>query len=103
MELLHSSDRATVRKSLPLSARDVEDISQMRSSITHRAALARLAGTEVTDQTSEAGFLHAVLEAGIRAVQEQAEEEGYAHMAAESETSERRAVARRRRPSWADE
>jgi len=36
-------------------------------------------------------------------VRRQAEEEGYAQMAEQMETASRQAVARRRRPVWADE
>lgn len=47
-------------------------------------------------------MLHAVLEAGIKAVAQLVEAEGYAQIAAEA-TEDRLAAARRRRPTWADE
>lgn len=96
------SQRGT-RKSLPLSERDLRDLAVLRGSTAHRAALSRLAHSEVTEASSEAAMLHAVLEAGIKAVQELVESEGYAQIAAEDAAEERQAVARRRRPSWADE
>jgi hypothetical protein len=54
---------------------------------------------------AESVFLHAIFAAGLRAVREHAEQASYAADAAayESEDAERRAVARRRRPEWADE
>jgi hypothetical protein len=94
------------RKSLPLTARDLRDLDILRGSPARRGALASLVDIEVGETLSEAQLLHAVLEAGLRAVEERIEEDGYARIAAErSETEQaaRRAVARRRRPSWADE
>jgi hypothetical protein len=95
--------RPATRKSLPLSARDLEDLDKLRGSEAHRAALSHLVDTEVSRDTSEASLLHAVLEAGMRAVQQQVEEEGYAEIAADMNAAARQASARRRRPSWADE
>ena len=95
--------RPAARKSLPLSARDLEDLAKLRGSEAHRAALSHLVGSEVGGDTSEASLLHAVLEAGMRAVQQQVEEQGYAQIAAEMDVTARQASARRRRPSWADE
>lgn len=99
MAMLSSS---TQRKSLPLSDRDLRDLDKLRGSDAHRAALARYTSTTVTETSSEAAILHAIFEAGMRAVREQVEEQGYAQMAAERDYDQR-AVARRRRPSWADE
>ena len=100
MKTLH---RPAARKSLPLSAKDLEDIAKLRGSAAHRSALSHLIDTDVSGDTSEASLLHAVLEAGLRAVQQQVEEEGYAQIAADIDVSARQASARRRRPSWADE
>jgi hypothetical protein len=100
METLH---RAATRKSLPLSARDLEDLAKLRGSQAHRAALSHLVDAEVTGDTSEASLLHAVLEAGMRAVQLQVEDDGYAQIAEEMDAAARQTSARRRRPSWADE
>ena len=91
------------RKSLPLSQRDLQALAQLRSSAEQRTALANLVDAAVTEHDSEASVLHAVLVAGLRAVRRQAEEEGYAQMAEQMETASRQAVARRRRPVWADE
>lgn len=93
----------SVRKSLPLTADDQLTLSALRRSPMHLAVLGELAGTGVTESSSEASVLHAVWEVGIRAVREQVEEAGYAAMAAEREPSEGRSIARRRRPAWADE
>lgn len=95
--------RVTTRKSLPLSERDLEDLAKLRGSMAHRAALSRLVDGDVSHDVSEAGLLRAVLEAGLRAVQVSVEEEGYAQIAADMDVAARRASARRRRPSWADE
>jgi hypothetical protein len=99
METLH---RPT-RKSLPLTARDVEDLIKIRNSVAHRAALADLVDAPVSEGASEASVLQAVFEAGLRAVRHQVEEAGYAKLAAEMDASTRQASARRRRPAWADE
>lgn len=100
METLH---RTAARKSLPLTMRDLEDLAKLRGSAAHRAALAQLVEAEVGDEASEASLLHAVLEAGMRAVRHQVEESGYAQIAAEMNPARRQASARRRRPSWAEE
>jgi len=57
----------------------------------------------LTSDSSEATLLHSVMEAGIKAVQQQVEDQGYAQIAAEMDEASQRTVARRRRPSWADE
>ncbi|WP_272952596.1 hypothetical protein [Kribbella amoyensis] len=44
-----------------------------------------------------------MLEVGIKAVERQVESEGYARIATEMDATARQGVARRRRPSWADE
>lgn len=98
-----TSDRQqSVRKSLPLSERDLHDLAVLRGSHAHRVALSQLADVDVTEQSSEAAMLHAVLEAGIKAVERLVEDAGYAQIAAAA-TEDRQATARRRRPSWADE
>lgn len=91
------------RKSLPLTKRDLEDLATMRRSPSHREALGRSAGFEVVPDSSEATFLRAVWEAGIRAVQERVEADGYAQIAVDMDTDGRKSVARRRRPSWGDD
>jgi hypothetical protein len=44
-----------------------------------------------------------VWEAGLKAVLERVEDEGYAQLASERRLADRKAVARRRRPLWAEE
>ena len=92
-----------IRKSLPLSSRDVSDLSRLRESDTYHAAIQELTSFTVTDQTSEASFLHAVLEAGILAIEQKAQEAGYAQMAQDIDVAARKAFARRRTPTWATE
>jgi hypothetical protein len=96
-------NRSNTRKSLPLSERDLHDLALMRGSVAHRAALSRLADVDVNEDSSEAALLHAVMEAGIRAVAQQVEAAGYAELAAGMDTANRKSTARRRRPTWADE
>lgn len=93
---------AVTRKSLPLSERDLEELARLRESPTHRAAMETLTGQDPT-KLSEAGLLRAVMDIGFSALLEQIEISGYAAMAADSDRDELRAVARRRRPDWADE
>jgi len=101
---MNTADRVrATRKSLPLSERDLRDLAVLRGSEAHREALSRLAQVEVSATSSEAVMLQAVLEAGIKAVAQLVEAEGYARIAAEASSENRQAVARRRRPSWADE
>jgi TfoX/Sxy family transcriptional regulator of competence genes len=94
---------STTRKSLPLSERDLEDLRTLRGSPDQRAALAEVTGTEIGEKASDAFLLHAVWEAGIKAIRDQLEDRAYAEMAAQQDVASRRASARRRQPSWADE
>lgn len=100
--MICSMETAT-RKSLPLSTRDLSALSALRRSPVHRAVLADLAGTPLSETSSEAAVLHAIWEAGVQAVRERVEEAGYAEMAADRDPDVHKAVARRRRPTWADE
>lgn len=96
-------DKPVTRKSLPMSARDVEDLKKLRSSPELREALAAVSAEVITETSSEAAMLHAVMKAGKRAVREHLESVGYAEIAQQREEYNRQAVARRRRPTWADE
>jgi hypothetical protein len=100
--------RTIRRPSLPLTERDVADLDKIRNSPAERAALEDLASVTLAAggrSEAESAFLHAVLLAGIRAVGERAEEASYEADAAayQAEDTERRAIARRRRPPWAGE
>lgn len=95
--------KSVARKSLPLTAKDVEDLDRLRASAPHRAALGERAGISFDAGDSEASLLHSVLVAGLRAVSEEVEAAGYAEVAAEQNLAERKASARRRTPAWADE
>jgi hypothetical protein len=92
-----------IRKSLPLTARDLLDLEIMRRSVAHREALTELSREELDESSSEAAVIHAVWEAGMKAVAEQVEEAGYSQIAADMDVASRKKVARRRAPSWADE
>ena len=95
------------RPNLPLTKQDEADLSLLRNSPTHLRALAHLSAGTMTAEAdvTESMLLHALFEAGLRAVQATAEEEGYAQLAADYRTDadERRAMSRRRPPSWAHE
>ena len=103
MAHMRTNGSGSARKSLPLSAQDLDDLERLRRSASHRNALSLLADVEIPANASEASLLHAVLEAGLRAVREQVEVQGYAQMAEQLDASPRRTSARRRRPAWADE
>lgn len=94
------------RKSLPLTERDLADLERLRAPGPERAVLSEMAGVRV-ESVTEAALLNIIFAAGVRAIREQAEERAYASAAAEriasGEAAEVRRVARRRRPSWADE
>ena len=96
-------DRPAVRKSLPLSDRDIREIEMLRGSGERRAALSHLVSETVAEDSSEATVLHALVEAGLRAVTQEIEDRGYAEMAADYTAADRRRVARRRKPAWAEE
>jgi hypothetical protein len=96
------------RPSLPLTRNDIADLEKIRSSSSERAALEDLADVAILAEghsVAESVLLHAVFTAGLRAVREHAEAEGYRLLAEEyeAEDAERRAVARRRSPYWNQE
>src|SRR5215475_10573411 len=95
-----------VRKSLPLTDRDLAELERLRAPGPQRAVLSELAGIRV-ETVTEAALLNIIFAAGLRAIREQAEERAYASAATErlasGEAAEIRRTDRRRRPSWADE
>lgn len=92
------------RPSLPLTPRDEEGLASVRTSVSYQQALERLTGEPIEGlSVSEAALLHAIFEAGLLAVRAEAEEQGYAEIAAAQGASGRQAQARRRAPSWAEE
>ncbi len=100
------NEPAKARKSLPLTERDLADLERLRGQTPERAALADLAGV-VVEGVTEAALLHMIFAAGLRAIREKAEESAYVSAAADrlasGEADEVRRIARRRRPTWADE
>ena len=72
------NDPAPERKTLALTARDLEDLDQLRSPGPERTALAELSGSALRGEVSEAVLLHAVFTAGLRAVREMTEARAYA-------------------------
>lgn len=94
------------RASLPLTATDESDLAKVRDSAAYHRALAALVGSEIDPSTtSEASSIHAIFTAGLLALRDEVERQGYAQMAQERqpEATERRALARRRPPSWTAE
>ena len=95
------------RPSLPLTAADEADLALLKHTSTYQRALARLSSQDIPDGTevTESVLLHAVFEAGLAAVRQLAEAEGYEQLASDSaaEDATRRRLSRRRRPVWADE
>jgi hypothetical protein len=94
------------RASHPLTAKDEFDLAKVRDSAAFHRALAALTGSDIDPAgASEAASIHAIFTAGPLALRDEVERQGYAQMAQErqSETQERRALARRRPPSWAAE
>jgi hypothetical protein len=100
------SEPAKARKSLPLTERDLAELDRLRAPSPERDVLSELAGVRI-ESVTEAALLHMIFAAGLRAIQEKAEQRAYLTAAADRLTSgeadEIRRVARRRRPSWAAE
>jgi len=100
------SEPVKARKSLPLTERDLADLERLRAPGPERAVLSEIAGVKV-ESVTEAALLNIIFSAGLRAIREQAEERAYTSAAAErvanGDAAEIRRIARRRRPSWADE
>jgi hypothetical protein len=106
MAVSRLTEPAKVRKSLPLTERDLADIARLREDTPEREALSEMAGI-VVESVAEAALLRMIFEAGLRAIREKAEERAYASAAedrlASGEADETRRIARRRRPAWANE
>ncbi len=105
--------RVVRRPSLPLTEQDEHDLALIRTSpgqfraLVAQSKLADLVGEGgyVISDLTESAIIHAVFEAGLRAVRGDAEATAYAELAQQrdNDASERRATARRRTPAWADE
>ncbi len=97
----------TVRRpSLPLTEHDEQDLALLRESALHRNMLAELSALSAFPKdVSEAVMLHAVFKIGLRTVREALEERGYAELAKAQADEEpnKYAMARRYRPTWANE
>ncbi len=74
----------TRRPTLPLTSRDEADLARLRSAGPARTALAGLTSLGADGELTEAMLLHAVFEAGLRAVREAEEAAGYAAAVAEN-------------------
>jgi hypothetical protein len=95
------------RTSLPLTAKNESELGEVRESSSYQKALEQLTGIKIEEgDISTSALLHAIFEAGIAAVRQRAELEGYAEIAvgfSKSQTQQQRREARRRRTNWADE
>ncbi len=95
------------RPSLPLTAQDEADLALFKQASPYQRALARLSSQELPEDgdMTESVLLHAVFEAGLAAVRQLAESDGYTQLAAAhaADDATRRRLSRRRRPAWADE
>jgi hypothetical protein len=107
MAVSRLTEPAKVRKSLPLTERDLADIARMREDTPEREALSEMVGIVVVESVAEAALLRMIFEAGLRAIREKAEARAYASAAedrlASGEADETRRIARRRRPAWVSE
>lgn len=101
------SEPVVRRPNVPLTAQDEADLALLRTSTSHREALAALSpsGSVVEEQLSEALLLHSVLAAGFEAIRRSVEEAGYRQLAVDyaAHADDRRSMARRRPPAWAQE
>lgn len=100
------SERAVKRPPLPLTERDLADLNKLRGEPPIWDALWYLARQDApTGEVTESVVIHAIFTVGLRAIQEAAEAASYAADAEgrREEDAERRAIARRRRPDWAEE
>lgn len=92
------------RVSVPLTEQDELDLARLSTDPVYREALARVVANEqLTGSVTESVVLHAVLRAGIDAVESAAQQAGYDELAADYQVDNRRRVARRRQPSWASD
>lgn len=98
--------RAVRRPSLPLTMEDEASLAELKASPELLSSLSNLLDIDIDLASStESALLHALLQAGIASVRSAAMEAGYAELARQNRTDveQRRATARRRRPTWADE
>ena len=96
------------RAQVPLTGDDLTALEQLCMDDISRGFLAAHQMIPATGEVSEAAFLHAVLQAGIKAVQDSRDELGYALLAKDSEHIKHDYNVRahrglRRRPRHADD
>jgi hypothetical protein len=95
-----------IRKSLPLTEKDLADVARLRQETPEREVLSEMFGIAV-ESVAEAALLRMVFKVGLHAIREKAEERAYASAAedrrASGEADELRRIARRRRPAWASQ
>lgn len=82
------------RKSVPLDATDLTRVNQFDTDRVLHAVAARHAGVEVIG--SEAVLMHTLLVAGLDALEQEADEERYAQLAAAQDDEDRSYHAARR-------
>lgn len=74
--------KSAVRKSVPLHAHDLQELQRVRLHGSDQAvALHELTGVELGERSSESEALHAIIEAGLKAIADKALEIAYARAA----------------------
>lgn len=92
------------RPSLPLTAQDEQDLALVREVGFHNDTMSERSGERVGADATESSLLHAIFRIGLKTFLDEIAAQGYAELAADKEyMDEMRRIARRRRPSWADE
>lgn len=92
------------RPSVSLTAQDEADLAALKESAELPEILGRLVGLPIDPRSAtESALLLALLRAGIHAVQDEVADLAYEQLAPNVNLEARQAVARRRRPTWADE
>ena len=94
------------RPSLPLTDSDERDLAQLKGSPSLLKALSDIVDLDINlESATEAAVLHAIFRAGIARINDAALDAGYAQLATEhiEDIADRKATARRRTPTWADE
>ena len=111
MHYLHMAtrmnERAVRRTTLPLTARDERDLDAIRSAPEYQEAMAAALDLQPGERAdvTDSVMLHFIFTRGLQSIQEEIEAAAYDRAAEErrATSAARRAVARRRQPSWANE
>lgn len=101
------NERAVRRPTLPLTERDERDLAAIRTAPEYQAAMATALGLDPsqTPDVTDSVVLHFIFTRGLESLQDEIEAAAYERLAEarRSTATTRKAIARRRRPAWADE